>query len=92
MLFCFSVCLFVCLLRTGISTNWTVFDWGMLACILLWIKWIRIDTRSMTTGEKETSTAFLNQSTSHPTEQEELARIRMAQFRVAKDETTVFHN
>ena len=50
------------------------------------------ETGSVATGEQETAAALLDEAARQPAEQEELARVRVADLGIAKENATVFQH
>lgn len=87
--FFWVVCGWVLKLRTGVASDGSVRDDGMFERVDVRSRWLRIDARPMAASKQETSAALLDQSARQPAQQEEFARIRVADLGVTKEDPTI---
>ena len=76
-------------LRTGVASDGSVRDVGVIECVDVRRRRRRTDSRPVAAGEEESAAALLDQAARQPTEQEELARIRVADLGVPEEDPTV---
>ena len=55
----------------------------------VWRRWLRTDARTMAASEEEPTATLLDQTARQPAQQEEFARIRVADLGVAKEDPKI---
>ena len=76
-------------IRTRIPLHWSIMYIGMFERVNVGCRGIGTHTRTMTACKQEATTTLLDESTGEPTEEEELARIRVANLGIAKEDASV---
>lgn len=79
-------------LRTRIASNGAVGQVRVIQTVGVRGRQLRTDTRSMAACEEEATATLLDQSARQPTEQEELAGIRVTQLGIAEEHFPIRHH
>lgn len=77
------------ILRTGVASDGSVRYVGVLERVGVRRRRRWTDARPVATGEEESTAALLDQAARQPAQQEELARVRVADLGVAEEDATV---
>ena len=76
-------------IRTRIPLHWSIIYIGMFERVDVGCRRIRTHTRTMTACKQEATATLLDESSRQPAEEKELARIRVANLGIAKEDAPV---